>query len=69
MMVSEISEDELLALLEDSVVESGDLEIERLEYAKDVSDWIAIVRRWLEAIREGRSKPATTIGGGQVEVF
>ena len=55
--VSEISKDELLAMLEDSEIAQDNLDIEKLEYAEDVSVWIAVVRSQLEAI------------GGQAELM
>ena len=48
--VSEISKDELLAMLEDSEIGQDNLNIEKMEYAKDVSAGITVVRSRLEAI-------------------
>lgn len=65
-LVSEISKDDLIELLEDSQVNSQSLDVEKLEYDEAVSDWIAVVRKWLEAMPEGRS---SSIGRGQAELL
>ena len=61
-IVAEIDKEELLELLEDSEVGSAELSIEQLEYAEDVSAWIAVVRSWLEAMG-GRSQFVRMIEG------
>ncbi len=43
-LVSEMSKDDLLELLEDSEVNSRSSDIQKLEYDESVSDWIAVVR-------------------------
>ena len=53
-LVSEISKDDLLELL-DSEESEQPLSIEQLEYDEDISAWIALVRSWLEAIGGGQA--------------
>ena len=66
-LVSEISKDELLELLEESEVETAQLEIEKLQYDEDVSAWIALVRSWLESIGGGQAELMQVIEGTAME--
>ena len=66
-LVSEISKDDLLELLEESEVKPAQLEIEKLQYDEDVSAWIALVRSWLESIGGGQAELMQVIEGTAME--
>ena len=62
-LVAEISKDDLLELLEDSAIDQGTLDIDKLQYDEDISVWIAVVRSWIEATGVGQAELMDVIKG------
>ena len=64
--VSEMSKDDLMALLENSEVGQDNLDIEKLEYAEDLSAWISEVRSFLMAMKGERSHLLQVVHGTEL---